>query len=89
MKYFVVYLCIINALSFILMLIDKQKARKKRWRIPESTLMGVCAIGGSIGGLLGMYMVRHKTKHPKFFIGIPALFLLQTALMIFVYLYIL
>ena len=79
MKYLMIYLCIINALSFLLMLIDKQKARKKRWRIPETTLLGVCALGGSLGGLLGMYLVRHKTKHLKFVIGIPFLLALQLA----------
>ena len=77
MKYLVVYLCIINALSFLLMLIDKQKAKKNRWRIPESTLLGVSAIGGSFGGLVGMYLLRHKTLHKKFAIGIPLMFILH------------
>ena len=52
---------------------DKHKAKKKLWRIPEATLMTVAALGGSVGSLLGMYTVRHKTKHPKFTIGIPLL----------------
>ena len=77
MKYLVVYLCIINALSFLLMLIDKQKAKKKRWRIPERTLLGVSAIGGSFGGLLGMYLLRHKTLHKRFAIGIPLMFIIH------------
>lgn len=77
MKYFVIYLCIINALAFLLMLIDKQKAKKNRWRIPEATLIGMCAIGGSVGGLLGMYLFRHKTKHIKFYLGIPVILVLQ------------
>lgn len=77
MKYLVVYLCIINALSFLLMLIDKQKAKKKRWRIPERTLLGVSAIGGSLGGLLGMYLLRHKTLHKRFAIGIPLMFIIH------------
>lgn len=59
------------------MLIDKAKAKKKKWRIPEKTLMTVAAIGGSVGSLLGMYAVRHKTKHPKFTIGIPLILALQ------------
>lgn len=79
MKYLYLYLLIINAAGFILMLMDKQKARKKLRRIPEATLMGVAAIGGSIGSLLGMYTVRHKTKHPKFTIGIPVILALQIA----------
>ena len=77
MKLLFIYLLLINALSFILMLTDKYKAKKKQWRIPEATLLGVAAIGGSIGSLLGMYLVRHKTKHPKFVLGIPVLFALH------------
>ena len=67
------YLIIINALGFLLMLADKIKARKKKWRIPEASLMGVAAIGGSFGSLMGMLTFRHKTKHPKFTVGIPLL----------------
>ena len=59
------------------MLADKHKAKKKLWRISEATLMTVAAFGGSVGSLLGMYTVRHKTKHPKFTIGIPLLLALQ------------
>lgn len=80
MKYVAIYLLIVNALGFLLMLIDKQKAKRNLWRIPEATLMGVAAIGGSIGSLLGMYTFRHKTKHPKFTIGIPVILVLQIAL---------
>lgn len=74
-----VYLFLINVLGYLLMLADKHKARKKQWRIPEATLMSVAALGGSVGSLLGMYHFRHKTKHPKFYIGIPLLLLLQIA----------
>ena len=77
MKYFLIYLIIVNALSFLLMLIDKQKARKKKWRIPEATLLTVAAIGGSLGTLLGMYLFRHKTKHPKFTVTVPLLLILH------------
>ncbi len=73
----VLYLLIINALGFALMLADKHKARKKRWRIPEATLMTVAAAGGSLGSLAAMYLVRHKTKHRKFTVGIPILLVLQ------------
>ena len=73
MKYFLIYLLIINAVGFALMLIDKQKARRGRWRIPEATLMTIAAIGGSVGSLFGMYTFRHKTKHIKFTVGIPAI----------------
>ena len=71
------YLVTINAAGFVLMLADKHKAKKKLWRIPEATLMTVAALGGSVGSLLGMYTVRHKTKHPKFTIGIPLILAAQ------------
>ena len=54
MKYFLAYLLLINALGFLFMYADKQKARKKQWRIPEATLMTIAALGGSVGSLLGM-----------------------------------
>ena len=72
-----VYLAIINAISFLLMLVDKYKAKKNLWRIPERTLMGFVAIGGSLGALAGMYLVRHKTKHLKFTVGIPVILFLH------------
>lgn len=59
------------------MLVDKHKARKNLWRIPEATLMLVAAAGGSVGSLIGMYTVRHKTRHLKFIIGIPMILALQ------------
>lgn len=77
MKILYCYLLIINALTFLFMLMDKQKARKKRWRIPERTLLSLCAIGGSLGGLLGMYLFRHKTKHTRFAIGIPVMLIVH------------
>lgn len=73
MKLIFMYLAIINAVSFLLMLIDKQKARKRRWRIPEAVLLGVTAIGGSFGTLMGMYIFRHKTRHISFTAGVPLL----------------
>ena len=71
------YLLIVNAVAFLLMLVDKQKARKKLWRIPESTLLLSAAIGGSVGALAGMYTFRHKTRHPKFTLGVPAILAVQ------------
>lgn len=79
MKYFLTYLLIINAFSLLLMHEDKCRARKKLWRIPESTLMATAIAGGSVGALLGMYAFRHKTRHRKFTLGIPAILLLQIA----------
>lgn len=77
MKLILLYLLIINAAGFLFMLIDKYKAQKKLWRIPEATLMSIALLGGSVGSLIGMYTVRHKTKHPKFTLGIPVILLLQ------------
>ena len=73
------YLLIVNALGFLLMLVDKRKAQKNLWRIPEATLFLIAAIGGSIGSLAGMYQFRHKTKHLKFTLGIPAILIVQIA----------
>ena len=83
MKYFLLYLLLINAVGFALMLIDKGKAKHNRWRIKEATLMTVAALGGSVGSLLGMYTVRHKTKHIKFTVGIPLILVAQIALAIY------
>ncbi len=77
MKILLIYLLLINALAFLLMLTDKVKARKNLWRISERTLMLSALLGGSIGALAGMYCFRHKTKHPKFTIGVPLILALQ------------
>lgn len=76
------YLIIVNAAAFLLMLADKLKAKRGAWRIPEATLMGIAAIGGSVGALAGMYLFRHKTKHIKFTLGIPVILIGQIALVI-------
>lgn len=80
MKILLWYLLIVNALGFLIMLADKLKAKKKAWRIPEARLMGIAAIGGSIGILAGMYIFRHKTQHPKFTIGVPLILAAQVIL---------
>lgn len=85
MKYVLLYLFLVNAAGLLFMLADKHRARKKQWRIPEATLMGIAAMGGSIGALLGMYAFRHKTRHPKFYIGIPVLLVIQLCLAILLY----
>lgn len=79
-KLILIYLLIVNALGFLLMLVDKRKAQKNLWRIPESTLFLMAAIGGSIGSLAGMYKFRHKTKHLKFTLGVPAILIAQIVL---------
>ena len=73
MKLIICYLLIVNALGMLFMLIDKQKARRGAWRIPEATLLTLAALGGSAGCIAGMYLFRHKTKHLKFTVGLPLL----------------
>jgi uncharacterized membrane protein YsdA (DUF1294 family) len=80
MKYIWLYLLIINALGFVLMHIDKQKAKKKKWRIPERNLFLIAALGGSPGCILGMYTFRHKTKHLHFTLGMPTIVVIQLLL---------
>ena len=83
MRILTIYLIAINILTFLIFGIDKRKARKGKWRIPEATLIGLAVAGGSIGALLGMYLFRHKTQKRKFNLGIPAILLLQAALTYF------
>ena len=71
MKLLLYYLLLINAAGLLLMLVDKWKAKKNRWRVRESTLLLIAALCGSVGSLLGMYLFRHKTRHLKFTLGIP------------------
>ena len=79
------YLIIINIIAFILMYVDKIKAIKHQWRIKESTLIGFAIFGGSIGSFLGMKIFKHKTKHPKFYIGIPVILIVQILLSYYIY----
>ncbi len=71
------YVIIINVIGFLLMGIDKLKARRRGFRIPEATLFIIALIGGSIGSILGMYLFRHKTRHRTFTIGMPAILIVQ------------
>lgn len=80
-KLILLYLLTVNAIGFLLMLGDKRMAQKKLWRIPESTLMMAAIIGGSVGCLIGMYTFRHKTRHLKFTLGIPAILAAQIVLL--------
>jgi len=82
-KLILLYLLIINAIGFALMLVDKHKARKNLWRIPEATLMTAAALGGSIGCLLGMFAVRHTTRVLDFSLGIPLILAAQVALALY------
>lgn len=87
MRFFFLYLLLINAASFVLMLVDKYKARRNLWRISEAYLMSFALLGGSVGSLLGMYLVRHKTRHPKFTVGIPLILIFETIAIIWFYLH--
>ena len=84
-KNVVIYLLVINVITFLTMLIDKKKAEKGRWTIKESTLLTLALLGGSIGEMLGMYVFRHKTKKPRFFIGVPVMLVLQIILLIMIF----
>lgn len=78
-----IYLVIINLIAFALMASDKARAMKGAWRIPEKTLFLAVILGGSIGGLVGMKKLRHKTQHWYFAIGFPAILVLHIALVVF------
>ena len=77
-----IYLAAINVVSFLMYGIDKFKAQHARWRIPESALIGLAIIGGSIGAWLGMMIWRHKTQHKKFKYGVPLILVVQIVLLI-------
>lgn len=77
-----IYLVVINLIGFMVMFIDKYKAKRGKWRIPEQTIFVITAIGGGIGTIAGMYKFRHKTQKPKFTIGLPFLLILDILLII-------
>lgn len=70
-------------LTFIAFGLDKWKARHKKWRISEATLLWLAVLGGSVGALLGMRVWRHKTQHKKFVIGVPLILIVQVALVVY------
>lgn len=82
-KVLIVYLVVINLVTFIMYGIDKYKAKKAKWRIPESTLLWMAAVGGSIGAWVGMRAWHHKTLHKKFKFGVPAILSLHLALAVY------
>lgn len=83
MKYIIAYLLIVNIIAFLMYGIDKLKAKRDSWRIPEKTLIGAALIGGSSGAFLGMQVFHHKTKKIKFFLGVPLIFLIQAGVLIY------
>jgi uncharacterized membrane protein YsdA (DUF1294 family) len=76
----VLYLLITNIIGFLLMGVDKSRARRHAWRIPERVLFGASLLGGSVGTWLGMYVFRHKTRHWYFVVGMPAILAAQVLL---------
>ena len=79
------YLAGVNLTGFVIMGIDKWKAKKQAFRIPEATLFLIAIIGGSIGTLIGMYTFRHKTRHMTFVIGMPVILALQILILFLLY----
>ena len=84
-QYSMYYLLAINALSFILFGMDKNKAKKGKWRISEATLLMMAVIGGSIGAWVGMRLWHHKTMHKKFKYGIPIIIIMQVSLVVYLH----
>ena len=83
-KNIIIYLLAINVITFLAMGFDKYKAKKGHWRTKENTLLTFVFLGGGIGGIIGMYYFRHKTKKPKFYIGFPAILILELLFGIYV-----
>lgn len=81
----IIYLIVINLITFLAMFIDKRKAKKGKRRIPEKTLFILVALGGGIGGIAGMYTFRHKTKKARFIIGFPAILIFEIIVAIAIY----
>ena len=71
------YLELVNLAAFALYGIDKRRAKRGKWRVPEATLLLIAVIGGSVGALAGMYLFRHKTRKPKFSVGVPVILGMQ------------
>lgn len=83
LMYLGIYFLGLNLAGFISMALDKSKARRNAWRIPEATLFLFAIFGGSLGSLLGMYVFHHKTMKPKFYIGIPIILGIQVIILLY------
>ena len=83
---YTIYLVAVNLVAFIIYGWDKFCAKRHRWRVPEATLLSLAVIGGSIGAMAAMWLFRHKTLHLKFKYGVPFIFLLQIAGLVYLHL---
>lgn len=84
-KNIVIYLLVMNLFTFLIMGIDKKKAKKGSWRVPEKTLFTLVALGGGIGGIAGMHVFKHKTKKTRFVIGFPLIIIMQIIVVITIF----
>lgn len=82
-KIFLVYIIIVNIVAFAMMGIDKKRAIRHQWRIPEKSLFISALLLGSVGANIGMQVFRHKTKHIQFVIGMPLILIIQAAITVF------
>ena len=81
MRWIFYLLALSNLAAFAVMGIDKRRAVRSHWRIPEKTLLSVCGLFAAAGGLIGMYVFHHKTRKPLFAVGVPVMLVLQIALL--------
>ena len=79
------YLVIINIGSFVIYTVDKGRSKRRMWRVTEATLLTLAALGGSAGAFLAMHFMHHKTKHPRFYLGVPLLLLIHIAFFTYVF----
>ena len=85
MDVIIIYVVLVNLIAFLMYGVDKWNARKNQWRISEKMLLSIAAVGGSVGAYVGMQFFHHKTKKPKFYIGVPFIFLVQISVLIYIY----
>lgn len=80
----ILYFAVVNLIAFFLYGLDKGRARRGAWRIPEWVLLTIAAVGGSVGAWCGMYVFHHKTRHKKFVIGVPAVLFVQLVILLII-----
>ena len=83
--FFLVWLLLVNAAAFTLFGVDKAKAKRDAWRIPEKALFAAALLGGSVGAIAGMKLFRHKTRHRSFTLGLPLILVLQVGALLYIH----